>query len=225
MCTLLNGHPEILCHHEVFNPDGIFVALDRRGSLDLGSPEVRDDDPLAFLERVWCSGEGRLLVGFKMTRGQAPAVVSYLLRVPEVKKIVLRRKNRVKTYVSTLIAAQTGQWEAYSPADLVREPPRVRVDPAELRAHAEINQGFYDTIRLGLGGSGQTFLEVAYEELLSAEEQQRVLTFLGARPAALEPASVKQNPEDLRHLILNFSELDEQLRGTSFSEELYDRSD
>lgn len=225
LCTLLNGHPDILCHHEVFNPEGIFVALDRRESLDLGSPGARDADPFAFLEHVWGSGERQLLVGFKMTSGQAPAVVSHLLQAREVKKIVLRRKNRVKTYVSTLIAAKTGQWEVYSRADLVRERPRVRVDPAELRQHAEINQAFYDTIRRSLGGSGQTFLEMEYEDLLSVQEHQRVLAFLGVRPAALEAASIKQNSEDLRHLILDFSRLDEQLRGTSFSDELHDGSD
>ena len=36
LCTLLGSHPEILCHHEVFNPSGIFYALYYRdGRIDL----------------------------------------------------------------------------------------------------------------------------------------------------------------------------------------------
>ena len=35
LCTLLNSHPEILCHHEVFNPQGIFTALTHRHQEDM----------------------------------------------------------------------------------------------------------------------------------------------------------------------------------------------
>ena len=43
LCTLLNSHPEILCHHEVYNPSAIFYALEYRGgSLDLGTIDDRD---------------------------------------------------------------------------------------------------------------------------------------------------------------------------------------
>ena len=49
LCTLLDSHPDVLCHHEVFNPAGIFWALgDRQGALDLGSMAERDADPLGF---------------------------------------------------------------------------------------------------------------------------------------------------------------------------------
>ena len=32
LCTLLDSHPAILCHHELFNPRGIFYALGLRGA-------------------------------------------------------------------------------------------------------------------------------------------------------------------------------------------------
>ena len=54
LCTLLNSHPEVLCHHEVFNPRGIFYALTHRdGSFSVGSVAERQRDPLGFLERLW----------------------------------------------------------------------------------------------------------------------------------------------------------------------------
>ena len=50
LCTLLGSHRDVLCHHELFNPDGAFYALELRdGSFDLGGIGERDRDPLAFL--------------------------------------------------------------------------------------------------------------------------------------------------------------------------------
>ena len=66
LCTMLNGHAEILCHHEIFNPHGIFYSWDRRvGSIDLGTLEERRRDPIGFLDRVWENGDGHRAVGFK----------------------------------------------------------------------------------------------------------------------------------------------------------------
>ena len=66
LCTLLNSHPEILCHHEVFNPQGIFLALSHRDQVQqFGDMTDRDQEPLAFLESVWDSGANHRCVGFK----------------------------------------------------------------------------------------------------------------------------------------------------------------
>lgn len=49
LCTLLHSHSEILCHHEVFNPSGIYYALEYRdGSLNLGTIDEREQAPLSF---------------------------------------------------------------------------------------------------------------------------------------------------------------------------------
>jgi len=53
LCGLLNAHPDILCHHGLFNPGGVHWARDRRGS---GGVADRDRDPVAFLDSVWASG-------------------------------------------------------------------------------------------------------------------------------------------------------------------------
>src|SRR5580693_4511868 len=90
LCSLLNSHPEILCHHEVFNPAGIFYALGHRdGTLDLGTIEERDRRPLEFLERLWRAPLGLPCVGFKMTRGQDERVVQAVLEDRGVRKILL----------------------------------------------------------------------------------------------------------------------------------------
>src|SRR5207237_10395049 len=111
LCTLLGSHPHVLCHHELFNPKGVYYALDLRGSaFDLGGVEERDRDPLGFVDRVWAAHRSFTHVGFKMTPHQNQAVLDAMLHDPLVRKVVLRRENRVRTYVSRVIAETTGQW-------------------------------------------------------------------------------------------------------------------
>ena len=38
LCTLLGSHPDVLCHHELFNPTGVYYALELRDTpFDLGT--------------------------------------------------------------------------------------------------------------------------------------------------------------------------------------------
>jgi LPS sulfotransferase NodH len=223
LCTLLNSHPGILCHHEVFNPGGIFYAIDHRdGSLNLGTIEERDHDPAAFLERLWRELLGRACVGFKMTRGQHEGVFASVLHDPGLRKIILRRRNRVKTYVSTLVAEQSGQWEVYRAADLIEPRPKVTVNLADLNKQIAENQAYYATIDGVLQSSGQRSFQVAYEDLGSESEHRRLLDYLGAscRSLPLAARSVKQNPADLRPLVTNYDEILSEFRDTELVAEL-----
>ena len=109
LCGLLNSHPRILCHHGLFNSAGIHYATDHRdGSLDFGTVQERDRDPRAFLAKVWAANAGCSAVGFKINRAEHEGALDVVLPDPSVRKIVLRRRNRVKAYVSSLIAESTG---------------------------------------------------------------------------------------------------------------------
>ena len=225
LCTLLNSHPEVLCHHELFNPEGIFYALDYRdGSLDLGSMAERDRESFGFLQRVWVNNQGASCVGFKMTRGQNDAVMRGLIEDSGVLKIVLYRKNRIKTFVSEQVARQTDQWEAYAGDELVTDVPKLRVDVESLKAHADLNGRFYDEIRRALQTKQQPCIEMFYENIFSGSEHSRVLEFLGveASQVSLVHSSVKQNDSDLRSRIENFHELELALEGSDYLAELYD---
>jgi hypothetical protein len=223
LCTLLGSHPEILCHHEVFNPAGIFYALPYRdGGLDLGTIEERDREPLKFLDRLWRSPLGFRYVGFKMTRGQDETVLQAVLDDPGIRKVILKRRSRLKTYVSEMISIQTGQWEVYRAGDLIANRPKVRVDVSALRAHIALNDAFYTRIEKKLADSGQTFASVVYESLSRQEERRRLLAFLAVSPRTTEMriASVKQNPTDVRESIANCAELDAALAGSDLAQEL-----
>lgn len=223
LCTLLNAHPDVLCHHEVFNPGGIYYALDcRDGTLDLGSQADRDRDPIAFLDRLWRAPLGRRCVGFKWTRGQDEQVLQTVLADAGVRKIVLRRRNRIKTFVSEKIAQRTGQWEVYRRADLVGERPPIRVARADLEAHIAENERLYSRLETVLVRSSQSPLEITYERLLDPAESRRLFAALGVETRVeARPASVKQNPTDLRQLVENFGELAHWLAGSELEAELH----
>jgi LPS sulfotransferase NodH len=225
LCTLLNSHPEVLCHHELFNPDGIFYALEYRdGSMDLGSMEARDREPLAFLQRVWEHPLGASCVGFKMTRGQNDAVMRALIGDPGVLKILLYRRNRLKTFVSEQLARQTDQWEVYARDQLVTGAPRLHIDVESFRAHCDLNERFYQDIEHALRSGRQRWIEVAYENLLAGSEHVRLLEFLGVGDtrARLTQSSIKQSDTDLRSHIENYRELELALEDSEYLAELHD---
>lgn len=225
LCTLLNSHPEVLCHHELFNPEGIFYALDYRdGSLDLGSMAERDRESFGFLQRVWENTQGASCVGFKMTRGQNDAVMRSLIEDSGVLKIVLYRKNRIKTFVSEQVARQTDQWEVYAGDERVTDVPKLRVDVESLKAHSDLNGRFYEEIRHSLKTKQQPCIEMFYENIFSGSEHIRMLGFLGVEAArvSLVHSSIKQSDSDLRSRVENFHELELALEGSDYLAELYD---
>jgi hypothetical protein len=215
LCTILGAHPDVLCHHELFNPRGVFVALELRGQTPPGDVAARDADPLAFLARAWADDRGRPCVGFKMTLYQQPDVLAAVLADPEVAKLVLRRDDLVQAFVSERIAEALDQWEVYDPRDLVRERPRVHVDPDALRAHAAATRAYYDDVTGRMAASGQPWIELRYEALTELDEQRRAFAFLGVRPPdePLAPRSVRQNGAPLTALLANHAELVAELRG------------
>jgi len=218
LCTLLQSHPQILCHHEVFHPDEIYYAVGHRdGRLaHLGTSQERDRDPLRFLEQLWSADFGCPVVGIKLLDGQAPDVLARLLADSGIKKILLRRESRVRAYVSLLRARETGHW-ARTPYDGVT----VHVEAHELLEFARRYDAFYASLRAST--RSQPAMEVVYEDLQrEPRELARVLEFLGveAGGAVLNAHTARQSRDSLREAIRNFDQLALALRGSSLEMEL-----
>jgi LPS sulfotransferase NodH len=231
LCGLLNSHRDILCHHGLFNPAGIHYALDHReGDRNSGASDERDRQPKDFIDRIWREDFGKTAIGFKFNRGENDEARRIILDDAGVRKILLTRRNRVKTYVSELIAMQTGQWESYCHLPENPANPKIYVDQHKLYQHINLNERFYSELEETLLRSGQSFLHLQYEVLLPIEkgragnpnELARILSYLDQQPSCsdLTPASRKQNPDDLRELISNFEELTRLLRGTELERDL-----
>jgi LPS sulfotransferase NodH len=221
LCGLLNAHPDILCHHGVFNPEGIHYAPDHRDfACDISD---RDADPLRFLDRIWATAAGRRAAGFKMNRGENGVTVDALLRDLAVRKILLKRRNRVRAYVSERIAEINGLWESYGEPDGV-SIPAIRVDPVELRRHAALNARYYAALESVLSATGQAWLETEYESLADPQEIARILSFLDVSDVTvLDSPSFKRGPADLPEVVANLAELEWALRGSPFFAELRDQ--
>jgi LPS sulfotransferase NodH len=226
LCTLLDSHPEVLCHHEVFNPAGIHLALSQRGRMDLGSVEARNRDPGAFLARLWSLSFGQRAIGFKITREQPASVFEAVFADPTIRAIVLRRANRLRTMLSERIAQETGRWECYRGQschlpEADRTPLRIAITAAELKAHAVKNERYYAGLTERLARAGHELCETAYEDLPDVQERRRLLAFLGVdSDRELRSATRKQGSRDLREVIANFDTLTRDLRGSRFAAEL-----
>jgi LPS sulfotransferase NodH len=224
LCSLLNAHPDILCHRGLFNPDGIHWADERCARAGLvGGIEDRDRDPRSFLEAVWSCGRDAGAVGFKMNRGENVEAADALLRDLDVRKILLRRRNRLRTYISEEIARLTGVWESFDEpveADL----PSIRVEPDDLARHSGLNAAYYAEFEAVLRSTGQTWLETDYEALAESEEMARILAFLGVQAGPALPAECrKRGPSDLGEVVANLDELAAALRGTAWFDDLSSR--
>lgn len=218
LCAMLQSHPQILCHHEVFHADEIYYAVGHRdGRLaHLGSARERDLDPAGFLERLWREDFGRQAVGLKLLGDQAPELRLQLFADTGVKKVVLRRQSRLRAYVSLLRARASGFWARTSYDGLA-----VHVEPGELLEFARRYDAYYAGLRAAT--VAQPALEVVYEELQhDPRVLARLLDFLDVDPAGVQLGAhmPRQSSDSPREAISNFAELAQALRGSALEAEL-----
>ncbi len=222
LCTLLNAHPDVLCHHEIFNPHVVGVArhLAKMG-ISLGTIEERERDPVEFLARVWRERFGRASAGFKLCWRQTDFAFRAVLADESVSKIILKRRNRLRTFVSLLLARQTGEWVVYRDAPAPKVRPQVRVDLSHFTDNVEFNRTYYAEIDCTLRATNQHALTLYYEDLTSTCNLLQAFEFLHVVPRTVEGDTWKLAPADLRETIANFDELREHLAGTEFEAELW----
>lgn len=210
LCSMLNSHPEILCHHELFNPSGIFCALHLRDTdfpLNKISISQRNNHPINFLNSIWQHHQYESCVGFKMTHIQDQQVFTAVIADHSIKKIVLERRNVIKRYVSQIIAERNNIWEDYGISESTAPLEKIKIDADLLKQNIKFNQHFYKSIKNQLNNTAQTYLQLEYESLMKTEIQQKILNFLNLRYFNLTPRSRKQNNDDLAMLVSNYSDL------------------
>jgi hypothetical protein len=218
LCQLLNSHPSILCHGELFNPSHFGWTGSDAAKAALASSwtaAARDEDPAAFVESVFADHRGHEAVGFKLLNWHQPGLLWDLARQPRVHKIILRRENRVRAYVSRTRAGLTGWY-----ADRIYDHLQVRLEPEELLAFANRYDRFYAEMRAATPGSPTMF--VSYEHLGEPATQSALVAFLGVRSSDLPLSATirRQSSGSLRGAITNFDELRVALAGTSLLDDL-----
>ena len=218
LCTMMQSHPDVLCHHEIFNPRDCYYALPlRNNSFHLGSVEERDNDPLAFLDRVWENCFHYQCIGFKMTLFQQPKILQTICEDASIHKIILKRRANLRTYVSRLIAEKNDVWEDYRSEDVLTPPSSVFVDYQNLKSSINDNHKFYLYLdKMIIGPS----TNIEYESLFVQEERNRLLDEMGLKIHTLKEQSRQQNPYKLSRLVENKYQLIEIFESNTEDEDL-----
>ena len=105
LIDLLNSHPDILCHREVFHRDTVYLIDGTRDDLIT----KRNKNPINFLRELY-EGCPNRACGFKIFMGHDDAVMQNVLRDTTIKKIILYRPNLLAVHSSEKIAVAENRW-------------------------------------------------------------------------------------------------------------------
>jgi sulfotransferase famil protein len=164
---LLNSHPEISCHREVFHPDTVYLMDGTHNEL----LNKRNRNPHAFLSDLFNSSP-TTACGFKIFMDHDNSVLDAVLRDPAIKKIVLYRQNLLAVHSSAQIAVAEQRWID------VRDHEDVKLDrlafvhipkTAGLSLHAVLEKHFGKacSVRFGNQEDRTRFSELSSEALNS----------------------------------------------------------
>ena len=224
LCQVLNTHPEILMHYEVFHEDdqGNAYVQYRDDPLISRLLSSRKDNPGSFLDALFANSHGYKVVGFKIFHGHLKnsLVLSDIIQKsrPGIKFIVLKRKNMLAKYVSNLKARKTNTWGKKEDGTRIQgtgsignssdEPKSISIDTDEFLHYIKRETEWYRLVESGLNRSGITYLQIEYNDIhVKWYEIQR---FIGISEHPFKQpkgkAYVKQSKMPLRDQIKNYSQ-------------------
>ena len=221
--TSLSSHPDIHCAGEAFllgkrpyrQADGYWhysrQSLSRRIK-SLISPKL---SAAAYLNELYFDGDFAAS-GFKLMLSHCKArpYLWPLLKEHNVKAILVRRVNPIKTLVSRRTAAKSGVYHVSGS----HNAPTIKIDTNNLIADLDSIENEAPIWRKMLGET-TNYLDIAYEDYLQDQPgtNQKLLDFLKVRRAPLTSKLKKVNPNDLRKLIENYEEAAAALQNTKYA--------
>jgi len=196
LVNYLNSNRQIHCHGEILNS----------GHKIYGTVEGKTREQLLRHVASFFGTGDAYYMGAKFLTHQFEELDLPLSAVLETlgrpRVIVLYRRSLLETYLSLLIAEQTGLW--YSTGTI--EQASVSLDIGRFKAFAAVqrrrwHQAIDDISALC------PFLSASYEELTGdcRAVMNRIFSFLEITPVIVHSESVKQNPGDLMNKISNAS--------------------
>lgn len=226
---LLSSHRQIISLGEIFQ---------KYPHVDLQLPLYRESksllslglsDPIEFLETKVFRKYPRLIsaVGFKIFYNHAQnehwkSVWEHLKSQKDLKVIHMKRKNILRTILSTKVAARlAGTRHAGTWIDISRPPE----DNSELFLDYEECLRRFTRIRENERAHDILFgnhhkMEVFYETLSGDyhREMKRIQEFLGVNHEAVKPITYKRASQPLHKAISNYFELKERFKETPWEE-------
>ena len=230
--TCLSSHSEILCCGEVFNlgkqpysiDDGYwwYSNLNVKRKLNaLLRPQRTTAD---FLDQLYANNEFSA-IGFKLMLNHCLArpYIWPLLVAKDIKGILVRRRNSLKTLVSRRSAAKSGVYHISKtlPAQSAVKAwtgSSVAIDTSTLTNDLDAINSESAAWRSRLN-EGIDHIDVVYEEYVGDMNagNRRILDFLGVRQLPLSSDLKKVNRDDLSELISNYDEVVKVLKDTKYA--------
>jgi LPS sulfotransferase NodH len=219
---LLNSHPRICSHGEVYQPPiHGFVGLEPGVPSPLRSwlAKQREADPVRWLHEFVFLDDGEHAVGFKLLyetlfQRQWQRLQHALEVDRQVRVIHLTRKNRLRRLVSRRRADSTGVLLARTDDERARSP---KVTLSLEEALADFSAIEREELQVRELFAHHPMLEVTYEDLVDSENSSldQLQRWLEVEPIELSTLSVRIGSDQLAEQIENYPELLSRAAGTA----------
>lgn len=231
LVSILNQLEGVVCHSELYNrsldafkfsifDSQILPSQNWFDKLLRISPEeklykLKNQNPEEFLQRIF--NQNSNAIGFKIFPGQDDSIMNLLISDPEIKKILLIRKNLLRCYVSQQIALKTQKWSRHKGEDIVLE--RIAIDVNSFNAYMNKIKKRMAAIREALISNDQNYLEITFEDITSNFPIKKISQFLelGDVQEVPDVNLERQNPFPLEKIILNYGEVKEMIQAQSLN--------
>lgn len=136
----------------------------------------------------------------------------------EILIIHLKRSNILRSYLSHKIATKSGRWTQSSSAGLEElESEKINIDIEDCVKDLQKTQLCESAIAVRF--AQHQCYELTFEQLVNnpEEEMQKIFTAMHLKNRKIQTKMMKQNPESIKDIVLNYSALSTALAGTEYS--------
>lgn len=209
--SLLNRHPRIWMHGEIFHQHAIFETLRKHvsGSVQkIESPgydlERRKEHPFEYLETLMKKTDDRFVTGFKIFPAHDDRVVEAMIDDPEVHKIVLIRMNDLAQYSSDLEASARNKY-AFT-KDERPENVEIYFDAEEFERRRRWISGWYRRAIERLNKKGRTYFLMPYELIGNEPYIRSAFVSLGLAPPDMDELKSQYRKSGARNVVERFAD-------------------
>jgi LPS sulfotransferase NodH len=220
----LDSHPEITCGGELFHQSSLrHPALLKPVPVWWSTPELCHQNPLRVFSTIYRLPSKTPAVGFKLMKNHNVRIYEMLLCRPEIKVILLCRRNLFRQYLSNLLSLQSKIFNTGNPEVLQAHRQNtsrgVRMEPEAYRSWVESRLRSIARSRREFAENNLNWIELAYEDITGPDQLQgfkRITDLLQVQPfSTLDDSNLsRMNPEPAHELIRNFEEIASIFRGT-----------
>lgn len=200
--SMLNSHPNVLCHGEAFHRERIYA----RSPLNVVPLVERNSAPVRFAEQLFKAGDERrdcLAVGFKLFYHHNIRLLRYVIKDCNIRIILLRRDDKLSQYASRKIALKTNEWHQKKNINKYQKEHKnkyykIRYSIIGHALQIISSEVWYKVVYFLLNINKKEYLEINYEQFLinmNAETKQLQM-FLDLPEQQLSEETVRQNPPD-----------------------------